>query len=111
MEDATPASEEQVLAVMQNLFNTQYGLEKEDREIVARLMHYGKDMGGLSDKEIAQLKKCNLMDTDGKFMIEKSFYFRGLVIPAYWLKCLMALHGMIAFTIPKVENPNEIKTK
>jgi hypothetical protein len=105
-----PSSEEQVMLIMQNLFQTQYALDKQDQDVVFRLMQYGKTMGGLKPEEMAALKERGLMDTeDNKLLILDLFYVNNsLVMPAFWLKCLLAIHKMVSFNLPpEEENPNE----
>ena len=96
--DEVPKSETQVMEVMRNLFASEYALEKPDRELVFRLMQYGKDKVGLNKEEITLLQRKGLMDKDETFMIPDEFWFRGMVTPSFWLKCLMAFHDLLDFT-------------
>jgi hypothetical protein len=92
-----PKTEAQVMKVMRNLFTSEYALEKPDRELVFRLMQYGKDKAGLDKEEITLLQNRGLMDKDETFLIPDEFWFRGLVTPSFWLKCLLAFHGLMDF--------------
>lgn len=105
--------EAEITGVLETLFTTQYGLEKEDQETILRIIAYGRSMKGLTDEEITKLQEANIIDKkDDKLMIEDSYYFRGIILPAFWLKCLMALRGMIQFEGTFVSDKNEIsKTK
>jgi hypothetical protein len=96
-EDA-PKSEAQVMEVMRNLFTSEFVLEKPDRDLVFRLMQYGKDKVGLEKNEIALLQERGLMDKNETFLIPNEFWYKGLVTPSFWLKCLMAFHNLLDFT-------------
>jgi hypothetical protein len=96
--DEVPKTEAQVMEVMRNLFSSTYALDKPDRELVFRLMQYGKDKVGLEKEEIALLQAKGLMDKDETFLIPDEFWFRGLVTPSFWLKCLLAFHDLLDFT-------------
>lgn len=102
--NAKPISnEEQAMLVIRNLFNTEYGLDKDDRDLIFRLIKYGDEKVGLSVHERAVLRVKGMMDDDETFSIPEEFFFRGLVLPSFWMKCLMALYGMIDFSEAKVE--------
>lgn len=93
-----PSNEKQVMEVMRNLFTSEYALEKPDRELVFRLMRYGEDKVGLNREEIALLQKRGMMDKDETFMIPDEFWYKGMVTPSFWLKCLLAFYDLLDFS-------------
>ena len=105
--------EQDIMQVLESLFSTQYGLEKKDQEIILRIINYGKTMTGLSESEIVTLKEAGLIaPDDNKLAIEDAFIFRGVILPSFWLKCLMALHKMITFDHEFIESEtNETTSK
>jgi len=83
---------------MRNLFSTEYGLDEKDRDLANRLVQYGADKTGLTEKEKAKLKKRGIMDADNDLSVPNQFIYRGLVLPSFWLKCLLAYHDMMDFS-------------
>lgn len=97
--NAVSPSEAEITQVLHNLISTQYALDKEDQERVFRLIQYGNEMTGLTEEEKAMLIERGLMDgTDKKLTPPEEFVFRGTVTPAFWLKCLLALDGLMDFS-------------
>lgn len=95
---------------MHNLMATQYGLAREDQDTVFRLMQYGNNMTGLTEKEKRTLVARGLMDgSDMKLTPPDEFIFRGTITSAFWLKCLLALHGLIDFSGGKNESQTPSK--
>jgi hypothetical protein len=35
------------------------------------------------------------MDKKAIFLVPDEFWFKGLVLPSYWLKCLLAFEGLL----------------
>lgn len=107
------SSEQDITQVLEALFTTQYGLEKKDQETIMRIIGYGRNMTGLSEGEITTLKEAGLIAADdNKLAIEDAFIFRGVILPSFWLKCLMALHNMITFDHEFIESEtNETPSK
>ncbi len=102
--------EAQVMEVMRNLFSTEYGLDEKDRDLANRLVQYGADRTGLTEKEKATFKKMGMMDADNDLSVPDLFFYRGLVLPSFWMKCLLAYHGMMDFS-EKSENSDKTQTK
>lgn len=90
-----PEEPDQVLTVIQSLFEANYALDKRDREIVFHISQYIKNMTGLSDKEKQKLKECGAMDEHDKLLLDPVYNFRGIVLPAFYMKCLMGYHKII----------------
>jgi hypothetical protein len=109
-EEESIPHETQVMEVMRNLFSTEYGLDEEDRDLANRLVQYGSDKTGLSEKEIAVFIKMGIMDNEKDLLVPDQFFFRGLVLPSFWMKCLLAYHGMMDFS-NKSENNEKTQTK
>lgn len=93
-----PNREDEVAQVLNNLLSTQYGLHTKDQDICNRLVEYATTMQGLTDEEKRILIERGLMDgADMKLMPADEFMYRDIITPAFWMKCLMALHEMIGF--------------
>jgi hypothetical protein len=52
-------------------------------------------LDGLSKEEIEILQKNGFMDKKAIFLVPDEFWFKGLVLPSYWLKCLLAFEGLL----------------
>lgn len=97
--NSVPSNEAQITAVLHDLLSTQYALDKEDQARVFRLIQYGNEKSGLTDEEKKILIERGLMDgTDERLTPPEEFVFRGTITPAFWLKCLLALDGLIDFS-------------
>jgi hypothetical protein len=90
--------EAQVMEVMRNLFSTESGLDEKDRDLANRLVQYGADKTGLTEKEKDRFKEMGIMDAENDLSVPTQFIYRGLVLPAFWMKCLLAYHGMMNFS-------------
>lgn len=102
-----PAKEAQITRVLQNLLATQYALDKDDLERVNRLIQYSSNKTGLTEEERKILTARGLMDaTDETLAVPSEFIFRSTITPTFWLKCLMALDGLIDFS-GKNETPSK----
>src|SRR5208283_2271514 len=89
-----PSPERQMMETMSNIFSVGYALDEEDRSLIRRMVQWGANKDGLSIKEIEILQKNGFMDKDNIFMVPDEFWFKGLVLPSYWLKCLLAFEGL-----------------
>jgi hypothetical protein len=106
--NAVSPSEAEITQVLHNLLSTQYALDEEDQKRVFRLIQYGNEKKGLTDEEKKILIERGLMDkTDERLMPPEEFIFRGTVTPAFWLKCLLALDGLIDFSGKIGETPSQ----
>jgi len=95
---------------MRNLFSTEYGLDEKDRDIANRLVQYSADRTGLSEKEKTKFKEMGIMDSENDLCVPEQFIYKGLVLPSFWMKCLLAYHNMMDFS-EKSENNEKTQTK
>ena len=94
-----PSSENQITNVLKNLLTTQYALDSEDQERVQRLVRYAAELKGLTKEEKQLLINRGLMDgQDGKLTPPSEFIYRGIITPAFWFKCLLAMDELIDFS-------------
>lgn len=97
--ESAPTPEQQMMEVMRNIFQTSYALDEDDRNFIDRMIEWGrKKQESLSDEERAALKQTGFMDKDDSFLVPNEFWFRGIIMPSYWLKCLMGVQGMLTFS-------------
>ena len=107
-DNANPAKEAEITKVLQNLLSTQYALDEKDQKIMQRLIQYGESKIGLTEEEKKILIARGLMDaTDERLIPINELTFRGILTPAYWLKCLMALHELLDFSGKIEETPSQ----
>jgi hypothetical protein len=100
--------EMEVTGLLEATYNTHYVLDKEDQDTILRIIEYGKNMSGLTKEEVDKLKEANIVDkNDNRLMIEDAFYFRGTILPSFWLKCLMALRDLLILDDNFVSEENE----
>ena len=102
--NAEPSKEAQIVQVLRNLLTTQYGLTQDDQQRALRLIRYSQEKLGLTETEKQILIKAKMMDDrDYTLNVPNELMFQGTVTPAFFLKCLMALDGMITFGEQEIE--------
>lgn len=106
----TSEGDSKIMEIMKSIFTVDYTLDEKDREFLNRIIAYGQTREGLPKKEMDILKKTGFIDPkDNTFLVPEEFWFNSIVLPAYWLKCLMAYHGMLSIkenTKEPSETPN-----
>lgn len=103
--------EQKIMEVMKNIFQIEYTLDEDDRAFLNRLIVYGQTREGLPEEEKDILKETGFMDEkDDTFLVPNEFWFNSIVLPSFWLKCLMAYHGMLSIK-EHTEDPTAEKVK
>jgi hypothetical protein len=107
MDEDKPSPETQMMEIMRNIFKDSYCLEEEDRDFLNRMIEWGNKKEGLNEEEIKMFKSKGLMDEENSFLVPNEYWFKGLIMPSFWMKCLMASEDLIDFT--EKEEEEEVK--
>lgn len=102
--------EKKIMEVMKNIFTIEYTLDTEDQEFLNRLITYGQTKEGLPEQDKAILIETGFFDPkDESFLVPNEFWYNSIVLPSFWLKCLMAYHGMLSIKEHTEEPPEKAK--
>lgn len=96
MEIVTKPMVEDVRKTITHIYRNIYSLNKNDCDLLIRLMDFSLGKGELNEKEKNRWIETGVLNPKtNKIGVRQEFVWGGIVMPPYWLKCLLKYYGVI----------------